>query len=278
MRVTPPGQLQPPGEDTLPTDDHELILIGGLHRSGTTLFASCVARHPSASGFSNTGTKRDEGQFLQPVYAPAREFGGPGRFGLDPRSHLDESSTLVTKENAQRIFSAWGEHWDLEKKVLVEKSPPNILKSRFLQALFPRSQQIMLLRHPIAACLATRKWVKGSSLGDLLEHWVRCHELLRSDSKRIDRLQIFSYESFVAHPDQAMERVYGSLGLEPHPAGLEVHGNINQKYFDVFARESKGLLTGRSTRRAVDELGERVHALGYSLVDLHVDNVASVWG
>ncbi|MFT5289777.1 MAG: hypothetical protein ACI82F_001845, partial [Planctomycetota bacterium] len=30
--------------------------------------------------------------------------------------------------------------------------------------------------------------------------------------------------------------------------------------------------------RAVDELGERVHALGYSLVDLHVDNVASVWG
>lgn len=266
-----------PREVTLPTDDHELILIGGLHRSGTTLLASCVARHPCASGFSDTGTKRNEGQFLQPVYAPAREFGGPGRFGLDPRSHMNESSPLATDENARRIFAAWGQHWDLDKTVLVEKSPPNLLKSRFLQALFPRSLQVMLLRHPVAACLATRKWVKGASLADLLEHWVHCYELFRADSQRLNRLRVLSYESFVAQPDRAMELVYAPLGLEPHPAALEVHGDINQKYFEIFAKESKGLLTGRSIRRAVDELGERVQALGYSLVDLQEDNVASLW-
>ncbi len=262
----------------MPTDDHELILIGGLHRSGTTLFASCVARHPSASGFGDTGTKRNEGQFLQPVYAPAREFGGPGRFGLDPRSHLGATSPLATAENARRIFAAWCEHWDLDKAVLVEKSPPNLLKSRFLQALFPRSHQVMLLRHPIAACLATRKWVKGVSLAELLEHWVHCHELLRADLQWVNQVQVHSYESFVAQPDRAMERVYAPLGLEPHSAGLDVHGDINQKYFDVFAKESKGLLTRRSLRRASDELEDRVQALGYSLIDLQQDNVASAWG
>ena len=33
--------------------------------------------------------------------------------------------------------------------MLVEKSPPNIVRMRYLQALFPRASFVMILRHPV---------------------------------------------------------------------------------------------------------------------------------
>ena len=38
----------------------------------------------------------------------------------------------------------------MSEPVLVEKSPPNLVRTRFLQALFPDARQIVVTRHPIA--------------------------------------------------------------------------------------------------------------------------------
>ena len=63
-----PGPLdQPP----LAPAGQQLVFVGGLHRSGTSLVHRCLAEHPSASGFRNTGVWEDEGQHLQTVYLPA---------------------------------------------------------------------------------------------------------------------------------------------------------------------------------------------------------------
>src|SRR4051812_31203825 len=53
-----------------------LVFVGGLHRSGTSLVHRCLADHPRASGFRNTGVWEDEGQHLQTVYRPAGSHGG----------------------------------------------------------------------------------------------------------------------------------------------------------------------------------------------------------
>ena len=275
---TAPVKSQAPPIDRVLTEAHQLVLIGGLHRSGTTLFARCLAQHPAATGFNDTGVIEDEGQFLQEVYAPAREYGGPGRFGWHPGSHLDESSTLLGAGNREAILSDWCRHWDLSKHILIEKSPPNLLKTRFLRSLFGDPLQIMLLRHPIAACMATMKWVAGGRLEQLLEHWVHCHEILWKDLADSERVAVLSYGDFVRNPDGAMAWIDGLLRVDAHSAQLEVRPNLDAKYFDQFERRATSLLQGRSMRRMLSDLEPRVRALGYSLVDREHDEVARVWG
>ena len=100
------------------------------------------------SGFSNTGVDEDEGQHLQDVMPTGQAFGGPGRFALDPASALTEASPLVSADNARRLADQWSRHWNTSRPVLLEKSPPNIVRMRFLQALFPSASFIMVCGTP----------------------------------------------------------------------------------------------------------------------------------
>ena len=86
-------------------DEHRFVFLAGLHRSGTTLLARLLAAHPEISGFSGTGVPADEGQHLQSVYPAAKEYGGPGRFGFAPESHLTEASPLASM--APRRYRRW---------------------------------------------------------------------------------------------------------------------------------------------------------------------------
>ena len=133
----------------------QLIFLCGLHRSGTSLLHEIIRSHPEVSGFENTGAPEDEGQHLQSVYQPAVSFGGPGRFAFDSGSRMDESHLLATDTSAKTIFDQWWSYFDMSCQYLVEKSPPNIIRSRFLQKLFPGSKFIFILRHPLAASLLT---------------------------------------------------------------------------------------------------------------------------
>lgn len=82
----------------------EIVFIGGLHRSGTSLLHEILREHSSISGFHKTGVFKDEGQHLQSVYLPAKAFGGPGRFGFDQAAFMDENHVLATQESAELLF------------------------------------------------------------------------------------------------------------------------------------------------------------------------------
>src|SRR5579871_4938781 len=105
-----------------------IAILGGLHRSGTTLLFRMLREHPDISGFANNEDPEqwlgveDEGQFLQSVYPPAFCFGGPGRFALSPQAHLTDDSPLLTTENKAKLAFEWFPYFDLSKKVLLEKS------------------------------------------------------------------------------------------------------------------------------------------------------------
>ena len=46
-----------------------------------------------------------------------------------------ETSDLITNSNREKLYEEWSRFWDNEKEYLVEKSPPNITKTRFLQEM-----------------------------------------------------------------------------------------------------------------------------------------------
>jgi hypothetical protein len=232
---------------------HQFVFIGGLHRSGTTLLHDCLADHPSISGLTNTGVPMNEGQFLQSVFPPwgtrrklwplrylkpvapdfltSRGYGGPGRFGFDTGSMLDETSPLVTAENARSIRAAWEPYWDMTRPLLAEKSPPNLVRMRFLQALFPRSYFIVLMRHPVPVSYATRRWTKVRPMSSLFEHWVRCYGRFLEDRSQLERVFCLRYEDFVAAPQQALDRIFDFLGVERVELERTVAADVNARYF-----------------------------------------------
>jgi hypothetical protein len=249
--------------------DHRLVFVGGLHRSGTTPLARCLADHEQISGFSGTGVEEDEGQHLQDVYPPARAHGGPGRFALDPAAHLTEASPLLTPDTAGRLLACWRPHWDLSRPVLVEKSPPNLVMARFLQAAFADARFVMVVRHPVVVSLSTRKWARLRSLGALLEHWFAAHRTFEEDAAHLRHLLVVKYEHLVADPAGTLAGIAGFLELD----GEIPAGGIDTRRSATYERQWAELAGGgRLRRERFRSLCRRYEAaaahFGYSLVDL----------
>ncbi len=257
-------------------DPRRLVFVAGLHRSGTTPLARALARHPDISGLVGTGVKEDEGQHLQQVYQRARAFGGAGRFALQPGAHLTERSPLVTAQNCERLWAAWEPYWDLRCRLLVEKSPPNLVMSRFLQALFPGSALVVVVRHPVVVALSTRKWRKAASrrwlnhasLEAMVEHWLYAHSLLLNDLPLLQRIHILRYEDLVTQPRQTLQGVQRLLDLKTSipDQGLQPRSGDYEAAWE--AMREGGVRQRRSRRRVESRFGAAVETFGYRLDDL----------
>ena len=225
------GRTRPaqPLRQSFDVSSRRFLFLAGLHRSGTSIVHRLLRAHPDVSGFSDTGAKEDEGQFLQSVFPIAGKFGGPGRFAFDARARLDETSDLCTDENRERLGREWSAHLDAESPVLIEKSPPNITKSRFLQAMFPKASFIFIVRHPVPVSLATRKWSKTTD-AELLLHWCVAHQVMLWDLSRLHRALVIRYEDFVAEPERHMGRMLEFADL-PAIALDERVEDRNGRYF-----------------------------------------------
>jgi hypothetical protein len=249
------------------SEGHRFVFVAGLHRSGTTLVARLLAAHPDVSGFSGTGAPADEGQHLQSVYPSDHEYGRPGRFGFAPEMHLTENAPLVSDESARSLFEEWSPHWDLSRPLLLEKSPPNLLKTRFLQALYPNASFVVVVRHPIPVSIPTAKWRGTRRYHRLIEHWLRCHALFEADRGHLQRVHVVRYEQLVADPADTLRGIFEFLDLEPIAPSEPVDATANEKYF----RRWQDLKRTDPRMRAYLDLvslryEHRVRRYGYSLL------------
>jgi hypothetical protein len=280
---------------------HNFIFLGGLHRSGTWLQTHCLEEHPQISRLGTVSDKVEarnvakmEGQFLQTVYPADEYYGGVGRLGFHPQVHLTEKSPLVTETNRVKLFSEWSRYWDTSKSCLLEKTPANLVRSRFLQAMFPDSYFIFVIRHPVAVALAQQKW-SGTSVSSLIEHWLVCHEIMLEDVRHLKKVIYFRYEDFIKNPEAQLNRSYAFLGLEPTGHTQQVRTDGNDKYFKIWqhaletndnaenltlARKLRNRLMpyllqmghpltilANEARTVVMRYEARVNRFGYSLID-----------
>jgi hypothetical protein len=267
------------------------VFVCGLPRSGTSLLGRNIARMRDCTGFQNTGVFEDEGRFLQDVYPSEDACGGPGRFGFDPRAHLTEDSDLLTTENVTKLRAGWHAYWDNSKSIFVEKTPANILMTRFLQAAFPNSYFIVITRHPVPVSMAAQRWkMNVTSLYTMFEHWLHCHAIYERDKKHLKHVYELSYEDYVQNQAKYHEEIAAFLGTcvpEPpkednfrtvtqwrNPSGLRVPERAiekateahNKKYFDRWRR----LLTNSPFkgyyRYIARKYESRFAKYGYSLI------------
>jgi hypothetical protein len=251
----PPARLTPA--------DGRIVFVGGLHRSGTTPLARWLSDHPGVSGLTATGVHEDEGQHLQSVYPIAGAHGGPGRFAFDPAARLTEASPLVSDDAAQRLIDAWEPYWDTSKPVLLEKSPPNLVRMRFLRALFPSSPFIIVVRHPIAVAVATSKWSR-TGMDALIRHWLAGHRHLVDDAAAVGGVAVIRYEDLMADPATVMQRIFAFLSLPEYAGSWPVKAGLNDAYFAQF-RSPRSPIRRRRNAAVARRYEDQVARFGYSL-------------
>jgi hypothetical protein len=262
--------------------EHSFIFIGGMPRSGTSAVYQLVGSHPQISRLTGTGAPEDEGQYLQSVYPKGTELGGPARFGLDPRCRLTETSPLVERAKAE-LFQSWAPYWDLSKPILCEKTPHNITRSRFLQAVFPNSSFIFVSRHPITYALAIRKWenIYRVPLSIVIRNWIACYRAMTEDLPHLSRSLLIRYDDMARDPDTWSHKIEDFLQVEPGMATGVFRSGHNDRYFKNWAsREYRNRSDDlpKAARKLINEAEalyvewryERdINAFGYSFNELH---------
>lgn len=220
-----------------------------------------LRKHTAISGFEHVHKFEDEGQHLQTVFDAALKYGGPGKFAFHPQAYLNETSSLITEENRHTLLQEWGRHWDFSKPFLIEKSPPNLIRMRFLQAMFPQSKFIIIVRHPLAAGYATQKWSK-TSIRELVEHWCIAHQIMFEDIKHLKNYIMLRYEDFVEQPDMTMKILSDWIGIQAEPLAEAVEKDVNKKYFAMWEKE---INADPMLLRRVRLYNPMLHKLGYYL-------------
>jgi len=262
------------GARLLRPDELPLLFICGLHRSGTSILTRLLGSAPGVRAMTNTGVPEDEGQHLQDVFAPASAYGGPGLFALNPASHLTENSDLATADNACAILRAWVPHWHLADgqrlqwgarpgtTVVVEKSPPNLVRTRFLQKLFPRARFVVLRRHPAVVAVSTQKVCPEGDIATLLQHWLAAHHQYEMDAPHLAVVHELRYEDLLADPGTSLRRLAEAVGIDGRFNSSMLKPGRTELHLRAWRRISAAIPPGD-----LSHVEARIHRYGYSLTE-----------
>lgn len=185
-------------------DDYWLFLLG-VSNSGTTILTRLLASHPALRVLPK------EGQALTDAVPSANRFGLGRRWTerLD-LFHLTEESDPAP---ALRAKYDWAYHFERRPGILVEKSPPNAVRTRWLQANFRPARFLAITRHPYAVCEGMRRRSKAT-IEDAARQWATANEVMLADAEKLEHFLLLSYEELTERTDETLERMRAFLGLE----------------------------------------------------------------
>ena len=102
-------------------NDKQLIFVGGLHRSGTSLLAKALAAHPDIAASPTPASSRTRGSSCsRSIPAMPSAAAQAGSASMRARI-LTEASPLATPANAERLWREWRAHWPSEGRWCLEK-------------------------------------------------------------------------------------------------------------------------------------------------------------
>lgn len=191
------------------------VFIVGCYNSGTTLLSELMGRHPEVSAMPT------EGHFITDQFIKDYDIGLP-------RMWVDREDLFRLTENDQgpdvyRIKKEWGMRLDLSKKILVEKSPPNSARTRWLQANFENAYFIGIIRNGYAVAEGiSRKGDpkhldEGWPIARSARQWARSNEVLDQDAEHLNHFSWVRYEDLTEDPKETLNKIAEFLGVSPFP-------------------------------------------------------------
>jgi hypothetical protein len=177
------------------------------------LLAQVLGEHPSISALPT------EGHFLTDQFVKDYEVGLPRMW-----AKREELFRLTENDNGPdpiRIKKEWAMRLDTSKPVLLEKSPPNTPRTRWLQKHFDNAYFIALVRnaYAVAEGIARKgdpKHLRGGwSVEDGALQWHRSNELLLEDEPYLRHMCWIRYEDLTERTEETLHAVTDFLELRP---------------------------------------------------------------
>lgn len=206
---------------------------------------------------ANVSALPDEGQFLPELSDVMRD------------KPWDQDRVLPWPE----IKRVWESYWDSSKPVLLEKSPPNLIRAREIQSHFQPARFVIMVRNPYAqveGLMRRNGWKERFSA-----HFaMRCLRAQLDNASELDDVMLLSYESLVANPVEACARLAAFVpeldDLDP-AASFEVHsidGTLNRPITELNSKKIATLSADSlATMNTVfEQHTDTLAAWGYELI------------
>ncbi|MDX9911270.1 MAG: sulfotransferase [Phycisphaerales bacterium] len=219
------------------------VFLVGCERSGTTLLATILGRHPRVSMPPETGycwhlarTPPPQGTDLDgvlswaagiPRFADlgvsaadlARAAHGVDAPGLDPRG--------VVLRAMLEAFASGERTTDRPKDVIAEKSPVHLFSYPVLRRWFPAARFLCVVRdgRDVVESLAKVPWTSGEPREMHARQWRLCMRVTRHMSETLgaDAL-VLRYEDLLARPEAVLTRACAFIGVAFDPEMLAPRG------------------------------------------------------
>ena len=162
----------------LQIDDDYWLFVLGLNNSGTSIFHRVLAAHPRIRRLP------EEGQALTTVFPRGNQYGVARAWTqrLDVYRLTEDDDPAP----ARRAMYDWLYYYEPRPGILLEKSPPDAIRGRWLQRNFEPSRFIVVVRHPYAVAEGIRRRT-GLPIEQAARHWLVGNELLLDDVDHLDR-------------------------------------------------------------------------------------------
>lgn len=182
--------------------------VVGCSNSGTTLLRSLLGQHPSI------GTMPAEGQLVTDQLVTAKDLGFDRLWALHPehfRMHEEDGADV----DVDRIKRQWGHRFnDRRRRVLLDDSPPNAARTKWLQRHFAPASFLFIVRNGFAVADGIRRRV-GHSIDVAAKQWVRANEMVLEDMPLLDNVYQLRYEDLTERPDEVIGGIFHFLQVAP---------------------------------------------------------------
>lgn len=213
---------------------------------GSTLLNELVSTSPNVSTNNRLYTR--EGQRLPGVMEVMYE-------NWDDTAELDWNF----------IKRKWRLHWDVTRPVLLEKSPPNIIRARDIESHFSPAYFIVSNRNPYAFCESLMRSSPQNRVPEVAARFaIRCLEYQKSNIEDLGKVLTTSYEELTNDPAGVKEKITKFL---PELEGIDTtrtfsaHNHLSVKMKITNLNDSRIRKLGRNQM-------DRINSVFHEHVDL----------
>ena len=244
-------------------DRHQWCFIVGCNNSGTSLLQKVL----EASG--EVSTLPYEGQVYTRVLVRAMRRGYERVYTeYADALRMDATASL---EHLPRLIYDWTR--DLERpvrRIILEKTPHNVLRMLWLQNAFPGCKFICLVRNGYAVSEGIMR--KGNkSAARAARHWSRVHEEMLAQLAGIDNQLVVRYEDLCEKPDEISDKMAGFLGMDRMKLRAALHSTRyisdmeDANSLNVMNMNYKSLqrLSSEELRTITEQAGAMLDKFGY---------------
>lgn len=180
---------------------HEHLFVCCPNNSGSTILYMLLRTSPGASCLQNDAGII-EGHMVDGIdkFMPVPDKIERGLFSVNSAKFSNYDNY-----NWCEIKNKWYALWDMNKTVLIEKSPTNVYRMGALQDSFNNPKFIIMVRNPYAACEGIMRNV-GCSAVAAAEHWVATARQQQINSFEKRTLSI-TYENLVNNTDKIINEL-----------------------------------------------------------------------